>query len=479
MSRSRLSSLDASFFRVETASAHMHVAWKGRFAPRPDGRPVTVEALRASVSARLRYAERFRQRVAFPPAGFGEPVWVDDERFDITAHVSAMSADDERLTLARFDELVDECLSTPLDRTRALWRIELAPQLEDGTIGLVMKIHHAMVDGKSAVELALLLLDVSDDADHGDPDEWTARAAPGPTRLALEALADGGRESLRAAGGLARMGRRVGGGGYGVRSGVRLADTLRRAALSVGEDVLKPAPSSYVNRPITARRALVHHTTPIAPLLDVKARHGVTLNDVALCIVSGALRELSMRSDRVPSALKVMVPVSTRAPEQAADLGNRISFVFVDLPVQLHRPAERLAAIHAETVRFKDEGRAGGGEALMGAIGVLPDPLKDAAARLAASPRMYNLTISNVPGPRLPVYLLGAELLEAAPVIPITDGHALSIGIFTVRDQVTFSVYLDPSALPAALDLPQALNVAALEVGGLSGPRRRRDADAA
>ncbi|PTL60514.1 wax ester/triacylglycerol synthase family O-acyltransferase [Paraconexibacter algicola] len=476
MPRSRLSTLDASFFRVETASAHMHVAWKGRFAPRADGRPVTIEALRASVSARLRYAERFRQRVAFPPAGFGEPVWIDDERFDIAAHVVPMSAPDEPLSRARFDELVDRCLSTPLDRTRALWRIELAPQLEDGTIGMVMKIHHAMVDGKSAVELALLLLDVSADADHGDPDEWTARAAPGPTRLALEALADGGLESLRAAGGLARMARS---GPGGLRSGVRLADTLRRAALSVGEDVLKPAPSSYVNRPITAHRALVHHTTAIGPLLDVKRRHGVTLNDVALCVVSGALRELSMRAGRVPAPLKVMVPVSTRAAEEAGDLGNRISFVFVELPVQLHRPAERLAAIHAETSRFKDQGRAGGGETLMGALGVLPEPLKEAAARLAASPRTYNLTVSNVPGPRMPVYLLGAELIEAAPVIPITDGHALSIGIFTVRDEVTFSVYLDPTALPQALELPQALSAAALEVGAIAGPRRARSADAA
>ena len=170
-SRARLSTLDASFFRIETASAHMHVAWKGRFAPRPDGRPITIEALRASVSARLRYAERFRQRVAFPPAGFGEPVWVDDEQFHIAAHVVAMSDPEEVLPRARFDELADICLSTPLDRSRALWRIELAPKLDDGTIGLVMKIHHAMVDGKSAVELALLLLDVSEDADHGDPDD--------------------------------------------------------------------------------------------------------------------------------------------------------------------------------------------------------------------------------------------------------------------------------------------------------------------
>jgi len=465
MSRPRLSSLDSSFFRVETQSAHMHVAWKGRFAPRADGSTVSIEALRASVGTRLRYAERFRQRVAFPPAGFGEPVWVDDERFEIAAHVVAMSGPEEILPRARFDALADECLSTPLDRSRALWRIEIAPRLDDGTIGLVMKIHHAMVDGKSAVELALLLLDVSEDADHGAPDAWSPRTAPGATRLAIEALADGGRESLRAAGGLARMARSPG-------RGVRLADTLRRAALTVGEDVMRPAPSSYVNRPISASRALVHHTTDLAPLLEVKTRYRVTLNDVALCVVSGALRELSMRAGRVPTALKVMVPVSTREASQAGDLGNRISFVFVELPVHLHRPAERLRAINEATTRFKDEGRASGGEALMGALGVLPEALKDAAARLAASPRMYNLTVSNVPGPRLPVYLLGCRLLEAAPVIPITDGHALSIGIFTLQERMTFSAYLDPTALPQALTLPEALSAATLEVTALTASRR-------
>ncbi len=446
----------------------MHVGWKGRFAPRAGGGTVTIEALRRSIRARLRYAERFRQRLAFPPAGFGEPVWVDDERFDIDAHVVAMSGPQDVLPRDRFDALVDACLSTPLDRSRALWRIELAPRLDDGSVGLVMKVHHAMVDGKSAVELALLLLDVQDDADHGEPDAWEPRSAPGATRLAMEALADGGRESLRAATGLARLPR----GRQGLRSGVRLADTLRRAALSVGEDVMKPAPSSYVNRPITARRALLHHTTELIPLLEVRRRCAVTLNDVALCVVSGALRELSMRSGRVPTALKVMVPVSTRAADESGSLGNRISFVFIDLPVHLHRPAERLAAIHAATTRFKAEERASGGEALLSALGVLPEPLKDAAARLAASPRMYNLTVSNVPGPRMPVYLLGCELLEAAPVIPITDGHALAVGIFTLRDRMTFSAYLDPVALPEGRVLPEALSAAVLEVTDLTNDGR-------
>jgi diacylglycerol O-acyltransferase / wax synthase len=144
MPRTRLTALDASFLRVETPSAHMHVAWKGRFRPRPGAAPLTLDALRASVAARLRHTERFRQRLAHPPAGLGEPVWVDDELFRIEYHVSPLAEDDQALSSERFDALADLVLSEPLDHRRALWRIFLAPRLQDGTLGVVMKIHHAM-----------------------------------------------------------------------------------------------------------------------------------------------------------------------------------------------------------------------------------------------------------------------------------------------------------------------------------------------
>ncbi|MCW3014240.1 MAG: wax ester/triacylglycerol synthase family O-acyltransferase [Solirubrobacterales bacterium] len=463
MARSRLSPLDSSFLRVESPTAHMHVGWKGIFAPRPDGRTVTIGELRQTIAGRLRHAQRFRQRLAFPPAGLGEPVWVDDERFAVEHHVVAMSEAHELLPRARFDDLADLCLSRPLERDRALWRIELAPVLDDGTVGMVMKVHHAMVDGKSAVELALLLLDAAADAELPVTDDgWTPAAAPGGRRLALEAIADAGGESLRAVRTAARM-------AGSPRNSVRIADTLRRAALAVSEDVLRPAPSSYVNVAIGPRRTLVHHTAPLAPLLAARAAvKGATLNDVALTVVAGALRELSMRADRIPEAMKVMVPVSTRTAEQTTDLGNRISFVFIELPVHLYRPADRLAEIQRATARFKAEERASGGEALLGALGMLPDPLRDAAAKLAASPRMYNLTISNVPGPRFPVYLRGCELLEAAPVIPLPDGHALSVGVFTYRDQLTFAGYADPSALPDIGHLPAALATAIAQLSSMA-----------
>jgi diacylglycerol O-acyltransferase / wax synthase len=469
MARTRLSALDGSFLRVETPAAHMHVGWKGRFSPRADGAPLTLSALRASIAGRLRHAPRFRQRLAFPPAGMAEPVWVDDAAFDVRRHVLALNPSAEPLSRARFDDLADRALSEQLDRGRALWRILFAPRLAEGGSGLVMQAHHAMVDGKSAVELALLLLDSEPDAPMPEPDlDWRPRPAPGSAQLALEAMADTAAESLRMAGGLARL-------ATNPRGGARLADTLRRAALSVGEDLVRSAPASHVNAPIGPRRTLVHQTAPLAPLLEVKTRHQVTLNDVALTVAAGALRKLALHAGQAPRSMKVMVPVSLRTAEQATDLGNQISFVFIDLPIERADPLDRLSAINQASRGFKSSGRPAGGKALLDVLDLMPGLVRDRAARLAASPRMYNLTISNVPGPRVPVYLLGAELAEAVPVIPLAEGHALAIGIFTYLDRVTFGGYADPEALPGIRQLPDALDDALLELTGASEAAGRRE----
>jgi len=457
-----LSALDGSFLRVETPTAHMHVAWKGIFEPRP-GRPVSGDELRRAIAGRLRHAPRFRQRLAFTPGGFAEPVWVDDERFDVAEHVVALAEPGQVLARARFDELCDAVLSLPLDRSRALWSLHVAPQLEDGSLGLVMKAHHAMVDGKSAVELALLLLDLSPDAPEAQADDWVAQPAPSSARLALDAMVDTGGESLRAAAGFARA-----------VASPRLAGTLRRAALAVGEDLLRPAPSSYVNVALSPQRILLHHTHEIEPLLAAKTTLGVTLNDLALTAVSGALRELALRAGQPPQPLKAMVPVSTRPPAQAADLGNQISFVFVDLPVQMGSASDRLDAVRTATTRFKEQDRAAGGAAILGSLGAMPGPVRGAAARMAAAPRTYNLTVSNVPGPRTQVWLRGCALREAVPVIPLADGHALSIGVFSYADRVTFGAYADPHGLPNVGDLPLALCAAVLDVCALATPARGR-----
>ena len=239
----------------------------------------------------------------------------------------------------------------------------------------------------------------------------------------------------------------------------------------------RAAPSSFLNPAIGPRRTLLGHTVAVERLLEVKRAWGGSLNDVALTVVAGALRQLALLRRVAPAPVKVMVPVSRRGEDEMADMGNRIAFVFITLPVHLRDPHDRLLAIREETAAFKETERASGGEALMRGLGMLPPPLQAPVARYAASARMYNLVVSNVPGPRVPVYLLGAECVEVLPAIPLSEGHALSIGVFTLRDRVCFGAYADPEALPQVGELPAALNVATLALRAIaaqpSQPQRK------
>jgi diacylglycerol O-acyltransferase / wax synthase len=454
MAPARLSHLDASFLRIETPAAHMHVAWRGRFRPPAGGRgtPITLARVRSQVARRLDAVPRFRQRLAYPVGGVGEPAWVDDPGFRVEQHVLALSAPEDRLSPARFDALCDAVLSSPLSRHRPLWSLHVAPALADGTTGILMRAHHAMVDGASALALALLLLDGRPGAPVPlrPPAPWTPEPAPSPVRLTLDALAEAGTEPLRAGG---RPVRAVATGPG--RS--RIADTLRRTALAVGDDMLHGAPPSFLNRPIGPRRALVGHVAAIEPLLAARRAHGVSLNDLALAAVAGALRRLARAQHEPVVPMKVIVPVSRRVEPDAATPGNRLAFVSVELPLHLGRPEARLQAVRAQTVAFKAGRRAEGGAAVLEALGALPGPLQTQAARLASSARAYNLVVSNVTGPRFPVHLLGAECEEVLPAVPLSAGHALSVGVFSLRDSLCLSAYADPDALPAVGELPGAL----------------------
>ena len=245
------------------------------------------------------------------------------------------------------------------------------------------------------------------------------------------------------------------------RAGVpRIAGTLRRAALAAGEDLLRPAPASALNGRIGPRRALVRHALDLDRVRAAKVREDATVNDVCLAVVAGALRRLALARGDEPHPLKAMVPVDVRTDGEAEALGNRISFAFVDLPLDATTARARLRRIRRATAAFKEDGRPAGRETVMAALGMLPDPLRGVAARTVAGPRAYNLTISNVPGPELPLYMLGAELIEAYPVVPIAQGHALSIGIFGYRGRLHFGLYADPGAFAQVHELPSAMDAA-------------------
>jgi WS/DGAT/MGAT family acyltransferase len=322
-----------------------------------------------------------------------------------------------------------------------------------------------MVDGKSAVEVALLLFDSSPDAEQEAPDVWSPPGPPGGARLAVDTVVAGATESLRAVRDVARA------AGPGGASG--LAGTLRRAALAVEKDLLRPAPPSHLNVPIGPRRTLACHAARMSDIQRARAGTPATVNDVCLAAVAGALRDLTLAAVWSPRPLKVMVPVSVRDDGERQALGNRISFAFIDLPLHLRSPAARLEHVVQATSEFKRSGRAAGTELVMGALSTLPEVLKDVAARMVASPRTYNLTVSNIPGPAEPVYMVGARLDEAYPVVPLADGHALSIGMFSYREHIHFGLYADPEALPGVTRLPTALDSAILSLAGASRRRVR------
>lgn len=439
----RLSALDTSFLRVETPTAHMHVGWLAMLELPHGVRELDPDALAERIAGRLHLAPRFRQLVA--PAPLGEPVWADDPDFRLDRHVTVAPvrevADRRALEL-----LASEFFSVQLDRAHPLWRLVVIPRAGPGTAAVLGKVHHAMVDGIAAVELGTLLFDLAPDAALPEPVDWEPEPAGAPLRLAVDAVADSAVEQFRTA-------RRMASLGLAPRRTMRVAETMRRAALSVAEDVIRPAPPSFINKEITPNRALITESVELDRLIKIKEARGVKLNDVVLAVVAGALRRFAAALGEEATPLRAMVPVSVRSADDAPAEGNRITFAFVDLPLEEPDAARRLAIVHQRTRELKESGRIAGSDVLLRSMVQLPGFVRERAARLAASARMYNLAVSNVPGPRVPLYAAGAKVREIYPVIPISDGHALAFGVLTYGGSLHVAAYVDPTVLPQTHEL--------------------------
>jgi diacylglycerol O-acyltransferase / wax synthase len=450
----RLSALDASFLEIESSTAHMHVGWVATFLPPADGSMPTFEELRDHIARRLCRAPRYRQRLAGVPLGLNAPSWVDAEDFDIADHVLHSTSRDVR-------ELADMAFSVPLNRRRPLWEMWIADQLADGRIGVVGKAHHCLVDGIAAVELAGLLLDPSPNPAAPEPDPWSPQPAPGP----LDRVAGGVRDLMTGqAGMLAAQARAV----SRPRRLFRFAEDARRAASALAGSLDPAPPAPLINEPISPLRRLALFSRPLEDLRTIKRSFATTLNDAVLAVCAGGVRDFMMARGVEPERLKTMVPVNVRGDDAAADLGNRISFIFVDLPCDEPDPVERLARIHAATSERKAAGNPRGADSVLRALGFAPRPVQALAAHAAASSRAYNLTISNIPGPPDTVWMRGCQLEAAHPVIPLSDRHALSIGLTTIGDGAHFGVYCDRKRIPDADMLAGRIDLAVDELLALA-----------
>jgi diacylglycerol O-acyltransferase / wax synthase len=446
----RLSALDDSFLTVESANAHMHVGWAAVFRAPERGSPPRFAELRDHIESRLCRAPRYRQKLAPVPLGLNAPVWVDDVSFDIKRHVIGSPA-------RRFADVVDRCMSEQLPRDRPLWQIWIADRLEGNRIGLAGKAHHCMVDGLAAVELASLLLDPDPVPPPAPSDSWRPKRPPGPAHRLIGAVMD----RLVEQASLARLPARL------LRSPAHLAELAEPAARAgrALADAMRPArPRAPLNQPITPARHLARFSRPFADLRSISRSYGVTVNDVLLAASAGAMRRFLPDRDSDAGPLKTMVPVNLRVDGSADDLGNSISFVFVDLPCDEPDPVRRLQEIHSEMSERKEAGEPEGADTVMSAITYLPRVVQHAVSRRIAGPRTYNLTVSNIPGPRERMYMRGCELEVAYPVVPVSDEHTLSIGMTTIRDQACFGLYAASEALPDADRLATELDASITEL---------------
>jgi diacylglycerol O-acyltransferase / wax synthase len=461
MSSDRLTGLDASFLHLEDASSHMHVAGVMIF----EGPPPPYEELLGAIERRLGLVPRYRQRLAFVPLGQGRPRWVDDPHLNLRYHVrsTALPAPGSEKQLR---DLAGRVFSQQLDRDKPLWEIWLVEGLEDDRFAVLSKTHHALVDGISGVDIMSVLFDTSPEpaAPTDTGERWLPRPLPSPAQLFGEALL----ERATIPGELVRSARAV------FRGPLRVLEGARDAAVGVGAMAwagLNPAPTTPYNTSIGPHRRFTWVRANLADLKAIKNELGGTVNDVVLATIAGALgKHLRRRGQNTDGLeMKAMVPVSVRADVERGALGNRVAAMMAPLPVWCQEPVARLDIVSEELKGLKSGGQAVGAQVLTELSGFAPATVMGQASRLMARQRFFNLVVTNVPGPQIPLYLAGRRMLDPFPMAPLPKGQALGVALLSYAGRINFGLLGDYDAMwdleEFAEDVRESLAELAAEAG--------------
>jgi diacylglycerol O-acyltransferase len=469
MARSdRLTGLDTSFLHLEQGATHMHVA----AAIVCEGPAPTYDELVEQIVSRLHLVPRYRQRLAFVPLAQGRPTWVDDPHFNIAFHVRHTAlpdpGDDSQLR-----RLCGRVFSQALDRSRPLWELWLVEGLSEDRFALLSKTHHALVDGISGVDIVSVLFDTSPDPVPAGPvPEWIPRPLPTDAQLLADALLE--RATVPAE--IAR----------GIRAAWRgprqVVERLAHAAAGLGAvaQVAQAAPTSPFNVKIGPHRRFAWAGGDLADFKMVKNALGGTVNDVVLAVVAGALSRYLARHEELDEdlVLRAMVPMSVRSELQRGGLGNRVAAMWCALPVGTTDPAGRLLAISREMDGVKESSQAIGAQVLTELTGFAPPTIMAQAARLQARQRLFNLVVTNVPGPQFALYMLGRRMQAIFPMVPLASNQALGIAIMSYDGQMCFGLIADFDAVPDLEDLAGDLRLSLAELVAAAGasPRDARRA---
>ena len=435
----RLSGLDVSFLTNETSSSHMHVGAILIF----EGPPPGYRDLVAHIDSRLHLVPRFRQKLAFPPLPTSRPYWIDDPTFNLDYHVrhSALPSPGTEEQLRRTAARI---FSQQLDRTKPLWELWLVQGLTRGRFALISKTHHALVDGVSGVDIATVLFDVTPVPQRLAPEEkWLPQPEPSSAGLIARDAAG----AVKAPTGIAR---RVERAARHPRVTVKQVATGVQALSEVGWNFANPSPDVPLNQPIGSHRRFEWVRTDLTHFKTVKNALGGTVNDAVLTVVAGGLRKwLQGRGIRTEGLeLTAQVPVSIRPDEQHGALGNQLAAIRGPLPVYVEDPVQRLEVVRAGMDGIKDSKQALGAEVIARFNDFAPPTLLTQAARLNFSTRLFNLVVTNVPGPQLPLYMLGRELQDVFPVGFLPVNHALFVAIMSYNGQVNFGLLADYDSMP-------------------------------
>ncbi len=453
----RLTALDNSFLVFESANTPMHVGSVAIFeaaALLTAAGGIDIDRIAAHISSHLHQIPRYRERLAYIPLE-RHPVWIDDERFNLNYHLrhtSLPKPGDER----QLKRLSARIMSQQLDPGKPLWETWIVEGLEGGRVAMISKTHHCMIDGISGVDLLTILLSPRPDAMVQEPVRWIPRAAPSPTELLRDEVMQRLKAPIEVAGRLLR------------RPNAAVTD-FREGLAAVLETLgsgMRLASDTPLNRPIGPHRRFDWMTMEFGEIGEIRARFGGTVNDVVLATVSGAVRAfLERRSVDVRSlTFRAFVPVSLRGSADRGTLGNRVAGWVVDLPIAERDPIQRLTRICETTARMKASHQTRGTEILTEVADWTGSTVLSLAGRLAARAIPFNMVVTNVPGPPQPLYLLGARMTEAFPLVPLFVRQGLGIALFSNAGKIFWGFNADWDVVPDLHDFVRAVGTAFAEL---------------
>jgi WS/DGAT/MGAT family acyltransferase len=467
----RLSGLDAMFFYMETPSTHMHVT--GVYVIEASEKKLTYDDIRGMVAERLPLAAPFRRRLVEVPLKLHHPIWVEDPDFDLDYHVhrAALPSPGGSVEL---EEFVGQVVGRPLDRTRPLWEMYVVEGLEGGRMAIVTKMHHAAIDGISGAEIAATWLDLeANPPERLIVDPWRPEQVPSEMELMAMAMTALVGHPLRA-----------------VKTARRLMETALHVSERNRESGMVPPPSPFAapntsfNQSITGHRRVAFTERSLEDFKAVKNHFGCTVNDVVLAVCSGALRRYLLDGNELPDTpLVAMVPMSVRTDDEQGSNGNRVSAMLSSLATDIEDPVSRLKAISAGMQSAKEQEQTIGAATLTDWTEFTFPALVGRASRLISSTRvfdrlrpLFNVTISNVPGPPFPLFLAGGRMVGFYPLGPIAEGVGLNITVLSYCGIVYFGLNGCRETVPRIDELPGMLNASLDELLAVARPPKRKRA---